>query len=128
MKILSIDDSRSIHAFLKNCFSETSHELHHAMSGEEGLDRVKGEATPFDLILLDWEMPGLQGPDVLKSIKDSGVSSPVVMLTSKNANEDILKVLSLGALEYVIKPFTQELLFEKLEAALGVEMGARRVS
>lgn len=116
MKILSIDDSKSVHAFLNVCMQDSGHSIEHAYNGEEGLTILKSRPDVFDLILLDWEMPGLTGPEVLVEIMKLNVKGPVVMVTTKNAMEDISKVLEIGAREYIMKPFTREILLEKIES------------
>ena len=120
MKVLSVDDAKSVHSFLKMCLSGTDVDLAHAYSGEEALAILIGDSkTEFDLILLDWEMPGLTGPDVLVKLKEANLTTPVIMLTSRNKPEDIMKILELGAVEYIMKPFTQDLIQEKINSVMG---------
>lgn len=120
MKILSIDDSKAVQGFLRSCFEGKNHELDFASNGKDGID--KALAGSHDLVLLDWEMPGMTGPEVLENLKSQGYSSPIIMLTSKNDTNDIVQVIEKGASEYVMKPFTAELIFEKIEAVLGVKI------
>lgn len=90
MKVLSIDDSKSVHAFLDMCLPKPDFEITHLYSGEEAIAYLeKDEVSNFDLILLDWEMPGVTGPEVLEKFRSSGVSIPILMLTSKNKPEQI---------------------------------------
>lgn len=119
MDILIIDDTRSVHAFVKNLLSNASGiQVMSAMNGQEGwYELQKGKV--FDLILLDWEMPIMDGPTTLIKIKSSGVSTPVIMMTTKNEPEDIERILGLGASEYLMKPFTVDILFEKIGFVLG---------
>lgn len=115
MNILSVDDSKAVHSYLKVCFAGTPHSLEHAYSGEEALEFLLGEKKEqFDLVLLDWEMPGLTGPDVLEKARQAGVTCPIIMLTSRNKPEDIISIMEKGATEYVMKPFTKDLLDEKI--------------
>jgi two-component system, chemotaxis family, chemotaxis protein CheY len=113
MKILSIDDSRSVHAFISVCLDGTGHELEHAYNGFEGL-KLLG-LKEFDLILLDWEMPDLIGPDTLVEILKLKPTANVVMVTTKNDPEDIRRVLNIGAKDFIMKPFTKDILLSKLE-------------
>lgn len=120
LKILSIDDSKAVHAFINNVFAGTESTISHAFNGKEGLQTLdKSGPEKFDLILLDWEMPGITGIETLAEIRKAGIVVPVIMLTSKNLPEDIGLALSTGANEYVMKPFTKDILIEKLESVLG---------
>ena len=75
--------------------------------------------SKFDLILLDWEMPVLNGPGTFSEFKKMELKIPVVMMTTKNASEDIQTMLNMGVAEYLLKPFTIDILFEKIEFATG---------
>lgn len=125
-RVLSIDDSRAVHAYFRDCFKDTEVELGHAYSGQEGLDLLRaahaGNARPYDLIFLDWEMPGLSGPEVLDKLREAGITTPVIMVTSKNSTQDIAQVLAKGAQEYIMKPFTEDILFAKIEDVIGLKV------
>lgn len=121
-RFLSIDDSRAVHAYMRDCFADSNVDLIHAYSGQEGLDLVAKPGQEFDLIFLDWEMPGLSGPEVLTKIRSSGVQTPVIMVTSKNETSDIAEVLAKGAQEYVMKPFTDDILYAKVEDVIGFKV------
>jgi two-component system chemotaxis response regulator CheY len=118
MKILSIDDSKAVHAYLGECFKGTPHNITHSMSGEEGLKLMNSPTEKFDLVLLDWEMPGMTGPELLEIARKSGLKVPIIMLTTKNKPEDIMDVLKKGAQEYVMKPFTPDIIFSKISSVL----------
>ncbi|MCB0357710.1 MAG: response regulator [Bdellovibrionales bacterium] len=120
MKILSVDDSKAVHSFVKMCLMSKTVDLIQVLSGEEALDKLTGQNKEnFDLILLDWEMPGLTGPEVLVKARESGISTPVIMLTSRNKEDDIRMALENGASEYIMKPFTEDLLVEKIDSVVG---------
>lgn len=118
MKILSIDDSKSVHAFFDYCLTGTSYSIDHAYSGPEGLEMICSYPGKFDLILLDWEMPMMNGPEVLKAIKKLEIEIPVVMVTTKSDPKEISELLAAGALDYIMKPFNREILITKLENIL----------
>jgi len=86
--------------------------------GQEALTLLKTKPD-FDLILLDWEMPNLNGPSTFSKLLESGYKIPVIMMTTKNAAEDIQKMLEMGVAEYLMKPFTIDILFEKIEYVTG---------
>lgn len=118
--VLCIDDSRAVHAFLKDCLKETGYTVTSAMNGEEAVKMVeaKGGPMPFDLIFLDWEMPGLTGPQVFDKFVGLKIKTPVLMLTSKNSTDDIKTMLDKGVAEYVLKPFTRDIILEKINSIL----------
>ena len=116
--ILTIDDSKTIHAFLDRCFENTSYKLSHALTASEGLDFIKRDGESVSLILLDWEMPVMTGPELMIKFNELQIKIPVVMLTSKNKPEDITQMLSVGVAEYIMKPFTPEIVLDKIQAVL----------
>jgi DNA-binding response OmpR family regulator len=119
MNILTIDDSKSVHAFLNECFKDSLCTLDHAYNGQEGVQKYLANPTKYDLILLDWEMPVLTGPETFAELSKHHIQIPVIMLTSKNTVDDITQMLTAGVAEYVMKPFTQDLLLEKVESITG---------
>lgn len=120
IKILCVDDSKSVHAFLKQCVSEVCSEFHSVFDGEQAVQLFSSPSPPvFDIIFMDWEMPNKTGPEALVEIKRLNVPTPVIMLTSKNNIEDISSVLSKGAHEYIMKPFTKDIILEKLSFVVG---------
>jgi two-component system chemotaxis response regulator CheY len=94
-----------------------------AKNGREGLERVR--QYPVDLVLLDWNMPVMSGLELLQRIRsEPGVGSPcVMMVTSENALQEMQEALETGANEYVMKPFTPEIILDKL-ALLGFPVTA----
>ena len=118
-KILSVDDSKAVHAFLDSCLKE-KYEMSHVFDGQEAIDLLLKEDTAvFDLILLDWEMPRVTGPEVVKALREANVQTPIIMLTSKNSVEDITMMLDLGVNDYMMKPFTPDLIQDKVQTVLG---------
>ncbi len=125
MNILVIDDSRSIHAFVTECFTGIEVKITHAYNGKEGVEKYLATPQEFDLILLDWEMPVMTGPQAFNELKAKGVSIPVMMMTSKNAVDDIATMLEAGVSEYVMKPYTQDILIEKIEQVTGKSLSGK---
>lgn len=116
--ILIIDDSKAVHAYIKSCFQPFQIKLNHVYNGQEAIEFLKTHPEKLDLVLLDWEMPIMDGPTTFDSLKGKGIS-PVIMMTTKNAPEDITFMLNKGVSEYVLKPFTGDILIEKIEVVLG---------
>ncbi|RYZ99429.1 MAG: response regulator, partial [Proteobacteria bacterium] len=120
-KVLIVDDSKAVHAFLDNCFAKKEITATHVYHGGEALELLC-QTQDFDLILLDWEMPVVDGPALFDRLADAGVNIPILMMTTKNEPDDIMFMLTKGAREYMLKPFTADILFEKMGFVLGVEV------
>ena len=131
MRALIVDDSRFVRNFLRGLLEGMGFECAEAGDGQAGVDCL--EAGPaFDVALLDWNMPVMNGLDMLKQLGVSDVPSileelraqgftdmKVMMVTTEAENDFILNALEAGADEYLMKPFDEEALQEKL-AMLGL--------
>lgn len=122
MKFLIVDDSRAVHAFLVDMLADSGVTLVSVHNGEEAVRVVSSPEFSADLVLLDWEMPVLSGIDALPKLKAALGRTPIVMMTSKNALADIALALERGASDYVIKPFTKEILTDKIAQTLKREV------
>lgn len=119
MKVLIIDDSRMIKMLVKDLLKNLGHESIEAENGKHGLEMIV--KNQVDLILLDYNMPELDGPGFLSKYRgEIGGKVPVIMMTTENSLEKINEVLSLGASEYMMKPFDQQVLKEKIEMVFGL--------
>lgn len=114
MRALIVDDSRFVRDYLR-CLLETKGiECEEAADGRAGMSQIH-EHGPFDLALLDWNMPIMDGFAMLKSLREEGYSDVKVMMVTTEAEDDfIMRSLSAGADEYLMKPFDNEALTEKL--------------
>lgn len=119
LTILCIDDSKSVHVFLKHCLSEICENMTSVYDGEEAVELFQKSQPKFDIIFLDWEMPKKTGPETFEEFKKMGITTPVIMLTSKNSADNIMQMLSAGVSEYVMKPFTKDILIEKIQSVIG---------
>lgn len=126
MRILLIDDSKPVHTVVKECLEKFGFTFHDAFDGTEAIEIVKD--NEFDFVFLDWEMPVMNGPATFDKLKEAGVNCPIVMLTSKNSPADIAMMLEKGVSDYVMKPFTEDILIEKIESCAGVTLEARDAS
>jgi two-component system chemotaxis response regulator CheY len=119
MRALIVDDSRFVRGYLRGLLNEKGIECEEAADGRAGLERLHGNLT-FDLALLDWNMPVMNGLEMLKEMRAQGFDGvKVLMVTTEAENEFILGALEAGADEYLMKPFDDEALNEKL-AMLGL--------
>ena len=116
MNILCIDDSKTIHVIVSNALSVLDVEVTCAANGEEGLEYIEKSTTGYSLVLLDWNMPGISGLEVLQSIKKNEKTEavPVIMLTSEGSNEFVEQAMSAGASGYIVKPFPHQDLVNKV--------------
>ena len=114
MKILVVEDDRTVGQFVQRGFEE--HRLHVDLvaDGPQGLERAShGE---YDVIVLDLRLPGLSGVEVLRTLRDRGVGTPVLVLTAQDAVDSKVQALRTGADDYVTKPFSFEELLARVEA------------
>jgi two-component system, chemotaxis family, chemotaxis protein CheY len=119
MRALIVDDSRFVRGYLRKLLEEKGVECEEAADGQAGLARLHGDRT-FDLALLDWNMPVMNGLEMLKELRSEGFSGiKVMMVTTEAENDFIVRALDAGADEYLMKPFDDEALNEKL-AMLGL--------
>ncbi|MGA8109288.1 MAG: response regulator [Acidobacteriaceae bacterium] len=121
MRALVVDDSRFIRHYLHSLFAERGVECVEAADGQQGLDRLRGDG-PFSVALVDWNMPVKSGFDLLQEARAdrSFDSTKIVMVTTEAESDHIEAALDAGADEYLVKPFDEEGLFDKLRMA-GVE-------
>lgn len=113
-KILIVDDEEEIISFLKDSLEEDGYEIFTACTGKEALQKIK--LYP-DLILLDIMMPDMNGYEVCSNIRDV-VSCPIIFLTAKVEEQDIVKGLAIGGDDYIEKPFSLKQLKARINAHL----------
>lgn len=123
MKILTVDDSQTVRSMVKQVVSVLDVEVLEAENGKLALDLLNHHDGVIDLILLDWEMPVMNGNDCLKAIKaDKRFRSiPVIMLSAVSEKDKIIDAIRSGAKQYITKPFSSEDLQIKIIQALGLE-------
>jgi two-component system KDP operon response regulator KdpE len=114
-KILVVDDERRMVGFIRLNLEQDGFEVIEAYNGSEALERLR-DSLP-DLILLDVMMPDIDGFEVLRTIREIS-QIPVIMLTAKSEEDDIVKGLELGADDYVTKPFSPRELVTRVKAVL----------
>ncbi|ODT17710.1 response regulator transcription factor [Hyphomicrobium sp. CS1BSMeth3] len=103
MKILVIEDDRETGEFIKNGLEEAGHVVDLAATGRDGLFLAAGE--PFDIIIADRRLPGIDGLSIVKTIRASGIKTPVLFLTTMSGVGDRVEGLEAGADDYLVKPF-----------------------
>lgn len=118
MKFLVVDDSATMRRIVVNSlqrigFSETAE----AADGIEALARFD---SSIDFVITDWNMPNMSGTDFTKALRlrEDGRSVPVLMVTARSVRDDILLAMEAGVNNYIVKPFTPQVLKEKIDALL----------
>jgi len=116
--ILVVDDEEDILELVRYNLSKNGYEVDGAATGEEALSKVRDRQP--DLIVLDLMLPGIDGLDVCKMLKADPKTEmvPIIMLTAKSEDADIVAGLELGADDYVVKPFSPRVLLARLRAVL----------
>lgn len=110
MKLLIIEDDTNILSFLKRGFEEDGYVVDSASDGEDG--EYLATTNSYDVIILDWMLPLKNGIEVLRSLRNNKITTPTIMLSAKGEIQDKVSGLSVGADDYLSKPFS----FEELKA------------
>jgi DNA-binding response OmpR family regulator len=116
LRILVVEDEPSIRRGLCDVLTFRGYKVESADNGRSGLEQLT--STSFDLVLLDVMLPELDGFSVCRELRASGNELPVLMLTAKGSEEDVLRGFELGADDYVCKPFSVRELLARVEALL----------
>ncbi len=116
MRILIVEDEKKISEFIKRGLKEENYAVDAALDGLEGLRMA--EENPYDLIILDIMLPGMDGLTLCARLRAGGFGAPIMMLTAKDLVEDKVKGLDAGANDYLTKPFAFEELLARIRALL----------
>src|SRR5258706_5942235 len=114
MKILVVEDDRIVGQYVKRGLDEQGYHADLVDDGLEALRLIAG--GHYDLVVLDLRLPGMTGFEVLRTIRDRGITSPVLVLTAQDAVDHKVQALRAGADDYVTKPFAFEELLARVEA------------
>jgi two-component system chemotaxis response regulator CheY len=120
MRVLIVDDSKSIRMILGKILREIGFEIVEAADGQQALDRLN-QGEEVGLMLVDWNMPVMNGFEFICAVRANVLLSDIriMMVTTETSMTNVEKALAAGANEYLMKPFTKEVLLEKL-AILGL--------
>jgi two-component system chemotaxis response regulator CheY len=122
MLALVIDDSRAVRLIIGKILREVGIEVVEACDGRQALERMT-EYPDVGLILVDWNMPQMDGLEYIRAVRSQPDYDPVriMMVTSEAEQDQVLRALQAGANEYLMKPFTKEVLIAKL-SLLDIDM------
>src|SRR5437016_13510687 len=115
-KAMVVDDSRAIRLILASTLAELGYEVCQAANGKEALAAVEREPGGISLILVDWNMPEMNGLEFVQHVRADPryASVSLMMVTTEAEMNQMAKALEAGANEYVMKPFTREIIADKL--------------
>lgn len=114
MKILVVEDNQSVSSMLELFFSKEGIDGFFAADGLEGYRKYK--ENQFDLLILDWMLPGMDGIELCRKIRGEGSEVPIIMLTAKDSESDQVIGFEMGADDYVTKPFSPLTLMARIKA------------
>lgn len=116
MRVLIVDDEPAIRRFLRTALAVQDYRVEEVGDGEAALDFLK--RNPVDLIVLDLGLPGIDGLDVIRTLRQQGSLIPIIVLSSRDDEAGKVSALDLGADDYVAKPFGMEELSARIRAAM----------
>lgn len=116
MRILIVEDEPGISNFVKQGLEEESFIVDTAEDGNQGL--AKALENPYDLLLLDWMLPGLSGIEICRQFRKENTTTPIIFLTAKDTLQETIFGLQVGANDYIKKPFHFEELLERIRVQL----------
>ncbi len=119
-KILVVDDSSTMRRILKMTLARCGYnDVSEAGDGKEAIEKCQAES--FNVVLTDWNMPNMDGMELILSLRalPQYAEVPIMMVTTEGAKDDVIEALTRGANSYIVKPFTPETLQTKMNELLG---------
>ncbi len=123
MKLLVVDDSSTMRRIIKNTLSRLGYE--DVLEGEDGVQgwNMMNDNPDIGMLITDWNMPEMNGLELVKKVRADArfVDLPIIMVTTEGGKAEVITALKAGVNNYIVKPFTPQVLKEKLAAVLGTE-------
>jgi two-component system chemotaxis response regulator CheY len=119
MRVLLVDDSKIMRTVQKKALESLGPvEFSEAADGLEALALIAAAPAPFDLMLVDWNMPNMDGITLVGKVRETDKRTPMLMCTTEAEKQRVIEAIKAGVNNYVIKPFTPESLMEKIRKVL----------
>ncbi len=118
MKILIVEDQENLARLISDGLGAEGFSTEYVLDGESAAARINCNQDLYDLIILDIMLPKLNGLDVCRFCREKNITTPILMLTAKDSPEDIVTGLTAGADDYLVKPFSFEVLIARIRALL----------
>jgi len=125
VKLLVAEDDRKLASFLRRVFVEEGYVVDTCASGQDAV--AQAESGVYDLLVLDWMLPGLDGLEVCRRLREGGATLPILMLTARGEVSERVLGLQAGADDYLLKPFEVEELLARVQALLRRSVGHGRL-
>jgi two-component system chemotaxis response regulator CheY len=119
-KILVVDDSSTMRRIIVNTLSRLGFkDTIQAADGVEAWEAYQANKNDIDAIITDWNMPNMNGLEFVIKVREVDKKTPIIMVTTEGGKKEVITALKAGVNNYIVKPFTPQVLKEKLEAVLG---------
>ena len=118
MKFLVVDDSATMRRIVVNSLQRIGYS--DIVEAEDGLDALNKFDASIGFVVTDWNMPNMTGTELVQALRqrDDGRTVPVLMVTARSVREDIITALEAGVNNYIVKPFTPQVLKEKIDSLI----------
>jgi two-component system chemotaxis response regulator CheY len=114
MRIMLVDDSKTMRNIQRNILGQLGYsEIEEACDGQDALSKVV--AFKPELLLVDWNMPNMDGITFVKTIRQKGMKQPVIMVTTESEKSRVVEAIKAGVTNYIVKPFTPETLGQRVQ-------------
>lgn len=127
MRILLIEDETSIANFIREGLEEEGFAVDVADNGKKGLEIALNNLEEYDLLLLDWMLPGLSGIEICRAIRKENQQLPIIFLTAKDTVDDAVFALETGANDFIRKPFSFEEMLARIRVLLRSKSGEQTI-
>ena len=119
MKFLVVDDSVTMRRIVVNSLRRIGYE--DSIEASDGAEALASFDSSVDFVITDWNMPTMSGLEFVRALRqrDDGKTTPILMVTTRSVREDIVQAAQAGVSNYVVKPFTPQILREKIDQAIG---------
>ena len=122
MKLLVVDDSSTMRRIIKNTLARLGHkDVLEGADGVEGWNQMNSNPD-IDMLITDWNMPEMNGLELVKKVRadERFKDLPIIMVTTEGGKAEVITALKAGVNNYIVKPFTPQVLKEKLAAVMGI--------
>jgi two-component system Ni(II)/redox-responsive regulator NrsR len=116
LRILLVEDEQELAGAVQTVLQRQGHVVDHCADGMEGWTLLSGELARYELVIVDWMLPGLSGPELCRRARASGLELPLLLLTARAETADRVQGLDAGADDYLSKPFAMEELLARVRA------------